>query len=76
MWFGLPLQIYSKSPQEYPLSFDSSPHKTLLEGKSISFVPVDKGGFEWSNIAVDNYGRIIKKKEVSRTLMPPTNDFN
>jgi len=57
-----------KSLQEYPLTFDSNPHETLLKGKSISFVPVDKGDLEWKNIAVDNQCRIIKKKEVSQVF--------
>jgi len=51
---------------EYPLTFDSNPHKTLLKGKCISFVQADgKGDFEWNNMAVKDYGRIIKKKEGS-----------
>jgi len=53
---------------EYPLSFDSNPHPTLLIGKSISFVvPVNRGKNdpEWKNIALDNKARIIKKKEAS-----------
>jgi hypothetical protein len=54
------------SPQEYPLTFDSNPHETLLKGKSISFVSVGKGDPEWKDIVVDNQCRIIKKKEVSQ----------
>jgi len=52
---------------EYPLSLDTTPHKTLLEGKSISFVQLNEGGssFDWENVALDNHSKIVKKKEGS-----------
>ena len=52
--------------QEYPLTFDSRPHKTLLKGKSISFKQIpNKSGAEWESVTLDNGAKIIGKKEVS-----------
>ncbi|PPQ96149.1 hypothetical protein CVT26_004784 [Gymnopilus dilepis] len=51
---------------EYPLSFDSAEHKTLLDGKVISFKPISKAGGhgpEWGRFTLDNGARIIEKKE-------------
>ncbi|KAF8902211.1 hypothetical protein CPB84DRAFT_1679000 [Gymnopilus junonius] len=51
---------------EYPLSFDSNKHDTLLDGKSISFKPISKAsgeGPEWGRFTLDNGAKIIEKKE-------------
>ncbi|PPQ89359.1 hypothetical protein CVT25_003199 [Psilocybe cyanescens] len=52
---------------EYPLSFDSNEHATLLDEKSISFKPmsakVGGHGAEWSRVTLDNGANIVSKKE-------------
>lgn len=51
---------------EFPLTLDSNPHKTLLDGKSISFTPISKSngqGPEWSRVTFEHGVKIIGKKE-------------
>ncbi|KAF8167233.1 hypothetical protein B0H34DRAFT_7182 [Crassisporium funariophilum] len=51
---------------EYPISFDSEHHQTLLNRKSITFKPTSKNegqGAEWSRVTFEKGVRIIDKKE-------------
>ncbi|KAF9528148.1 hypothetical protein CPB83DRAFT_767291 [Crepidotus variabilis] len=51
---------------EYPLTFDTEDHSTLLEGSNISFKRdpnSDAGSPEWKQFTLNNGARIVSKKE-------------
>ncbi|KAF5312227.1 hypothetical protein D9619_002507 [Psilocybe cf. subviscida] len=51
---------------EYPLSFDSNRHDTLLRRKAITFTPISKSNSkdpEWARFTLEDSIKIIGKKE-------------
>jgi hypothetical protein len=53
--------------KEYPLSFDSNRHDTLLKRKAITFTPISKSNNkdpEWTRFTLEDGIKIVGKKEV------------
>lgn len=60
-------QLTLEIMKEYPLSFDSNRHDTLLKRKAITFTPISKSNNkdpEWARFTLEDGIKIIGKKEV------------
>ncbi len=65
-------ELKAARSQEYPISLASpAEHRTLLDGKNVTFSPADggdSGAPEWARVVLDGAVRLVAMKEVS--LLP------